>query len=61
MAWIQAHSASYRQNVGAVAVPHDVSQGKRKEGIIRAELQVELAEALLMKRSVLHWVRSQPH
>ncbi len=26
---------------GAVAVPHDVSQGKRKEGLIRAELQVE--------------------
>ena len=26
---------------GAVAVPHDVSQGKRKEGQIRAELQVE--------------------
>ena len=27
---------------GAVAVPHDVSQGKRKEGQIRAELQVDL-------------------
>jgi len=26
---------------GAVAVPHDVSQGKRKEGQIRSELQVE--------------------
>ena len=26
---------------GAVAVPHDVSQGKRKESLIRAELQVE--------------------
>lgn len=26
---------------GAVAVPHDVSQGKRKEGQVRAELQVE--------------------
>ena len=27
---------------GAVAVPHDVSQGKRKEGQIRSELQVDL-------------------
>ena len=26
---------------GAVAVPHDVSQGKRKEGQIRSELQIE--------------------
>ena len=26
---------------GAVAVPHDVSQGKRKEGQVRSELQVE--------------------
>ena len=26
---------------GAVAVPHDVSQGKRKESLIRSELQVE--------------------
>ena len=30
---------------GAVAVPHDVSQGKRKEGIIRAELQVEFGRS----------------
>ena len=27
---------------GAVAVPHDVSQGKRKEGQVRSELQVDL-------------------
>jgi len=27
---------------GAVAVPHDVSQGKRKENLTRAQLQVEL-------------------
>ena len=26
---------------GAVAIPHDVSQGKRKEGMVRSELQVE--------------------
>ena len=26
---------------GAVAVPHDVSQGKRKEGQVRSDLQVE--------------------
>ena len=27
---------------GAVAVPHDVSQGKRKESLVRTQLQVEL-------------------
>ena len=27
---------------GAVAVPHDVSQGKRKENLIKSQLQVEL-------------------
>ncbi len=27
---------------GAVAVPHDVSQGKRKESLVRSQLQVEL-------------------
>ncbi len=27
---------------GAVAVPHDVSQGKRKENLVRSQLQVEL-------------------
>ena len=39
---------------GAVAVPHDVSQGKRKEGQVRSDLQVELAEILQMTKLAMH-------
>jgi RNA polymerase primary sigma factor len=54
---------------GAVAVPHDVSQGKRKEGQIRAELQVhlgrnptdhEISDALGQDRNLTNRVKFAP-